>query len=178
MNFDFSDDQKLLRTTAREFLTEHAPLRLCRAVLESDASYSDTLWKGVAGIGWLGTAIPEEYGGAGFGGWSWRSSPRSSVRAGADSVRVEHLPGERSAILLAGSAAQQQQYLPKLASGESIGRFAHAEQPGEHVAVRNPTTFTDGKLTGVKLPFLTATWPTARLSPPSPARTSAWRWST
>src|SRR5215813_2460636 len=67
MNFDFSDDQKLLRKTAREFLTEHAPLTLCRAVLESDASYSDTLWKRIAELGWQGTAIPEEYGGAGFG---------------------------------------------------------------------------------------------------------------
>ena len=52
---------------AREYLTEHAPLTLCRAVLESEAAYSDTLWRGVAALGWLGTAIPEEYGGAGFG---------------------------------------------------------------------------------------------------------------
>ena len=52
MNFDFSEDQKLLRKTAREFLSEHAPLSLCRAVLESDASYSDTLWKATAELGW------------------------------------------------------------------------------------------------------------------------------
>src|SRR5262245_57894572 len=67
MNFDFSEDQKLLRRTAREFLGEHAPLSLCRAVLESEASYSEALWKSVAELGWQGTAIPEQYGGAGFG---------------------------------------------------------------------------------------------------------------
>src|SRR5713101_9246785 len=67
MNFDFSDDQKLLQKTAREYLKDHAPLSVCRAVLEAEAPYSDTLWRGVAELGWLGTAIPEEYGGAGFG---------------------------------------------------------------------------------------------------------------
>src|SRR5690348_15642365 len=67
MNFDFSEDQKLLRKTARDFLSEHAPLTLCRAVLESNQAYSETLWKAMAELGWQGTAIPEQYGGAGFG---------------------------------------------------------------------------------------------------------------
>jgi alkylation response protein AidB-like acyl-CoA dehydrogenase len=67
MNFDFSDDQKLLKQTAADYLREHSPLSVCRAVLESDASYSEALWSGIAQMGWLGTAIPEEYGGAGFG---------------------------------------------------------------------------------------------------------------
>jgi acyl-CoA dehydrogenase len=152
MNFDFSDDQKLLRKTAREYLAEHAPLTLCRAVLESDAAYSATLWKGVAELGWLGTAIPEEYGGAGFGrlelaviaeelGYALAPIPFSS------SI---YLAGE--ALQLAGSAAQKQQYLPRLASGECIGTFAHAEQPGEHGAEGITTTFANGTLTGIKVP--------------------------
>jgi alkylation response protein AidB-like acyl-CoA dehydrogenase len=60
MNFDFSEDQKLLQQTARDYLDEHAPLALCREVLETDASYSKDLWKGAAEMGWLGAAIPEE----------------------------------------------------------------------------------------------------------------------
>ena len=67
MNFDFSEDQKLLQKTARDYLAEHCGLDVCRAVLESGGTHSDALWKGVAEMGWLGAAVPEEYGGAGFG---------------------------------------------------------------------------------------------------------------
>ncbi len=67
MNFDFSEEQKLLQHTAKEFLAEHSPLTLVRDVLEHDSGYSKELWKGIADLGWLGVAIPEEYGGAGYG---------------------------------------------------------------------------------------------------------------
>ena len=67
MNFDFSDDQKLLQQTARDYLAEHAPLTVCREILETDQPYAANLWKGAAEMGWQGAVIPEEYGGAGFG---------------------------------------------------------------------------------------------------------------
>src|SRR5579862_463065 len=121
MNFDFSDDQKLLRKTARAYLTEHAPLTLCRAVFESDASYSETLWKGVAELGWLGTTIPEEYGGAGFGRLELAVIAEEVGHALAPipfSSSV-YLAGE--ALQLAGSTPQKQQYFPKLGAGTWIG---------------------------------------------------------
>jgi alkylation response protein AidB-like acyl-CoA dehydrogenase len=71
MNFDFSDDQKMLKETASNFLKEHAPLALCRAVLESDQSYSAELWKKAAELGWQATAIPEDT--------RWRPSPSHRV---------------------------------------------------------------------------------------------------
>ena len=67
MNFEFSEDQKFVQQTAREYLTEHAGLDVCRAVLESSRPYDADLWKGVAEMGWLGAAVPESYGGAGLG---------------------------------------------------------------------------------------------------------------
>src|SRR6185295_688285 len=66
MNFDFSEDQKLLQKTARDYLDEHCGLDVCRSVLESGGTHSDALWKGVAEMGWLGAAVPESYSGAGF----------------------------------------------------------------------------------------------------------------
>lgn len=152
MNFDFSDDQKLLRKTAREYLTEHAPLSLCRAVLESDAAYSDTLWKGIAQLGWLGTAIPEEYGGAGFGRLELAALAEELGYALAPIPFSSSIYLASEALQLAGSAAQQRQYLPKLASGEWIGTFTHAEQPGAHGAAGVATTFKNGKLNGTKIP--------------------------
>jgi acyl-CoA dehydrogenase len=152
MNFDFSDDQKLLRQTAREFLSEHAPLSLCRAVLESDAAYSDTLWKSVAELGWLGTAIPEEYGGAGFGHLELAALAEELGRALAPIPFSSSVYLAAEAIQLAGSTAQKQTALPRLAAGEWIGTFAHAEQPGEAGPGTITSSFANGALTGVKLP--------------------------
>ena len=67
MNFDFSEEQKLLQKTARDYLDEHSPLSAARAVLEGGGTHDAELWKGVAEMGWLGAAIPESHGGAGFG---------------------------------------------------------------------------------------------------------------
>ena len=68
MNFEFSEDQRLLQKTVRDYLAERSPLQVNRNVLESkDVHHDAELWKGAAEMGWLGATIPEEYGGAGFG---------------------------------------------------------------------------------------------------------------
>lgn len=152
MNFDFSDDQKLLRQTAREFLTAHAPLSMCRAVLESDSSYSDSLWKEVAELGWLGTAIPETYGGAGFGRLELAVIAEEIGRALAPIPFSSSAYLASEAILLLGSEAQKRTYLPKLASGEWIGTFAHAEQAGHPAAADIRTAVAKGTIRGDKMP--------------------------
>ena len=154
MNFDFSDDQKLLRKTARDYLTEHAPLTLCRAVLESDARYSDTLWKGIAALGWLGTAVPEEYGGAGFGRLELAVIADEIGRVLAPIPFVSSVYLATEALLQFGSPTQKTRYLPKLASGACIGTFAHAEKPGEHGPEGVATTLAHGALAGSKVPVL------------------------
>jgi acyl-CoA dehydrogenase len=152
MNFDFSDDQKLLQQTARAYLTEHAPLTLCRAVLESSASYSETLWKGIAELGWMGSAIPEEYGGAGFSRLELAVIAEEIGRALAPIPFSSSVYLATEAILQFGSAAQKATYLPKLAAGEWIGAFAHSEQPGEHGPEGIAAKLTRDRLTGTKLP--------------------------
>src|SRR5438445_483183 len=54
MDFRFSQDQEMLRQSARDYLRHHAPLRVARAVLESGAPYDVDLWQGVAGLGVVG----------------------------------------------------------------------------------------------------------------------------
>ena len=67
MNFDFSDEQKMLRDQAGRFLSDRASPKHVRAILENDeVPYDVQLWKGIAELGWTGTAIPEEYGGVGL----------------------------------------------------------------------------------------------------------------
>ena len=154
MNFDFSDDQKLLQQTAREYLDEHAPLSVCRQVLESPKLYSEKLWKGAAELGWLGAAIPETYGGAGLGRLDLAVIAGEVGRALAPVPMLSSVYVATEAILLYGSEAQKRKYLPKLACGEAIGCLALAERPGQNGAEGVEAAFRKGALNGTKAPVL------------------------
>ncbi|MCZ6783309.1 MAG: acyl-CoA/acyl-ACP dehydrogenase [Proteobacteria bacterium] len=154
MNFDFSEDQKLLQKTAKDYLEEHSPLTVCREVLESDAPYARDLWKGAAQLGWLGTAIPEEYGGAGFGYLELAVIAEEIGRALAPIPFASSVYLASEALLRFGSDTQKQKYLPELASGEWIGTFAVAERPGQNGAEGIETSFAGGVLSGTKVPVL------------------------
>ena len=67
MNFDFSDDQKMLKDQARKFLEDKCSYDDVRTVLESDDSHHDGVWNGLCELGFAGAAIPEEFGGLGLG---------------------------------------------------------------------------------------------------------------
>ena len=68
MNFDFSDDQKMLRDQAVKFLNDKCNRTLVRSILEDESQYySKELWSEVSSMGWTATSIPEEYGGLGLG---------------------------------------------------------------------------------------------------------------
>ncbi len=152
MNFDFSDDQKLLQQTARDYLAAHSPLSTCREILESDAPYAAALWKGAAEMGWQGAVIPEEFGGAGFGHLELAMIAYEVGRALAPIPFGPSVFVATEAILRHGSAAQKSAWLPKLANGSAIGTFAFTEKPGQNAAEAIAASVKDGKLSGVKLP--------------------------
>ena len=66
MNFDFSEEQELLRETARRFLSERDARGRARGLLEAGGGLDLELWREMAEMGWLGAALPEEVGGAGL----------------------------------------------------------------------------------------------------------------
>ena len=152
MNFDFSDDQKMLKDQARKFLTEKCPAKAVRKILEGDEPYDKALWKQIAEMGWLGTAIPEEFGGLGLGYLELCVIAEELGRAIAPVPFSSSVYLATEAILLAGTDAQKKKYLPKLASGEIIGTFALSEgaQPPSPKTIKS--TFKAGKLDGTKAP--------------------------
>ena len=154
MNLDFSEDQKLLQQTARDYLAEHSPLTLCREVFESDTPYASGLWKGAAELGWLGTAIDEEYGGAGFGYLELALIAEEIGRSLAPIPFASTIYGPTEAIRLAGSDAQKKEYLTKIAAGDLVATLALTEGPGQNDVEAVSTTLADGKLTGTKLPVI------------------------
>ncbi len=152
MNFDFSDDLKLLREQARKFLSEKSSPKSVRKILEGAAPYDAELWRGVAQMGWLGAAVPETYGGAalGYDGLCVLAEEMGHALAPIPFSSSIYLASE--AILVAGTEAQKRTHLPKLVTGERIGTLAFAEGSGNPDAVRVQAHVADGKLSGTKLP--------------------------
>ncbi len=154
MNFDFSDDQKFLQQTARDYLAEHSPLSACREILETEKPYADDLWKGAAEMGWQGAVIPEEYGGAGFGHLELAMIAEEVGRALAPIPFASSVYFATEALLQAGSDDQKKKYLPQLASGASIGTFALTEKTGQNDVENVQALVADGKISGTKFPVI------------------------
>jgi len=153
MNFDFSDDQKFLRTEARKFLDAHCPVSKVRAVLDDPtADHDAALWKAVAGQGWLGAAIDEEHGGLGLGHIELCAIAEELGRALAPIPFASTVYFVAEALSLAGSPAQKTRWLPRIAAGEVIGCFATSERPGALTEASIQARVEGGKLTGVKIP--------------------------
>ena len=120
MEFDFSDEQREIKSTAREFLASRFKPEKVRELAESESPYDDAIWQEMCELGWPGIAIAEEHGGLGLGvvelvilleesGYALAPSPLiSNAYAGA-------------AIQAAGSDEQKARWLPGIASGEQRG---------------------------------------------------------
>ncbi len=67
MSASFTEDQEELRRYVRRWLDERASIDEVRLIMETDEGYDPELWKEMGELGWLGMAIPEQYGGAGYG---------------------------------------------------------------------------------------------------------------
>lgn len=152
MNFDFSDDQKMLKEQVRKFLGDKSPLSVTRRILEGNEPYAKEVWKGLVDMGLTGTAIPEAYGGLGLGALELCVIAEELGRAVASTPFSSSVYLASEAIKLYGTEAQKQNWLPKLAAGEIVGTLAISE--GTHAASpRNiATAFAGGKLNGTKMP--------------------------
>ena len=134
MDLGLSEEQEMLKTMAREFLTDKLPKAVVREIEESELGYSPDLWREMAELGWVGLVFPEKYGGSGMGfldlavlleemGKACLPGPYFST------VILGGLP-----ILDFGSEEQKQEYLPKIASGETIFTLALTEPSARYDA--------------------------------------------
>jgi acyl-CoA dehydrogenase len=152
MNFDFSDDLKQLRDQARRFLSEQCPPAVVRRSLDGHEPYASGLWRAIAEMGWIGAAIPEEFGGAGLGyeGLCVLAEEMGRAVAPVPFGSTAYLAAE--AILTAGSDAQRREWLPKLADGSLIGCLAISEGNGNPEPSTIHARVVGGRLTGAKWP--------------------------
>ena len=150
MNFEFSDDQNLLREQARAFLDDNCPLTSVRKILEGPDSYDRKLWTGIAELGWLSTVIPEDYGGLGLTYYELSVIAEELGRAIAPVPFSSSVYLASEALVLAGTSTQKQRWLPKLATGEAIGTLAFAEGAGRPSPASLKTAVSSSGLTGSK----------------------------
>jgi len=152
VNLDFSDEQKQLRDQVRRFLGEKCAPAAVRKILESPTAFDRDLYLGLAELGVLGAAIPEEYGGVGLGDLELCVIAEELGRVIAPVPVSSSIYFAAEFLLMSGSETQKSFWLPKLASGEAIGTFAFNEGQGRMTPDKIAARVEGGRITGIKAP--------------------------
>jgi alkylation response protein AidB-like acyl-CoA dehydrogenase len=124
VEIELNDEQKQLKDQVSRLLAEQATPDVLRRLITADAGFDPDLWAKTAELGLLGAAIPEAYGGVGLGERDLCVIAEEMGRAVAPIPFFSSICLAAEAIKLAGTGAQKETWLPKLASGEAIGAFA------------------------------------------------------
>ena len=154
MDFAFSEEQEMLRTSTRSFLAKAVPSSFVRKQMETDHAYDADLWKKMVEQGWTSLGIPEEYGGVG--------TFLDLVVVLEETGRVL-LPGPLfetmglavPVLLEAGTAAQKTEVLGAIAAGSARATVAMTEPSGrwdaEGITLTASRSGQGWKLDGTKL---------------------------
>ena len=127
MDFNLSEEQEMLRKSARDFLDDKCPKTLVREMETDEKGYPPELWQEMAGLGWMGLAFPESYGGSGMGFIDLAILLEEMGRACLPGPFLSSIILGGFTILDAGSDAQKQKYLPDIASGKTVFTLALTE---------------------------------------------------
>jgi alkylation response protein AidB-like acyl-CoA dehydrogenase len=127
MDIGFSEEQELLRETARKFLDAECDSRFVRARLAEPAAVTDAFWQKLAAQGWLGIVYPEADGGSGLG--------LVDLVVLMEEMGRRLMPGPFFSTVLLGGAAiaeaaaspQRRAWLPRIAAGEMKAALAWTE---------------------------------------------------
>ncbi len=155
MDFGFSQEQEMLRATARKFLENECTSTFVRARMEEPAGVTDDFWAKLAEQGWLGLVYPEEHGGSGLGFVDLSVLMEEMGRCVMPGPFLSTVVLGGLAILEAGSATQKKEWLPKIAAGQAKATLALTEPSARWDAAGVATTAKEGKggftLSGTKL---------------------------
>ncbi|MGZ8829181.1 MAG: acyl-CoA dehydrogenase family protein [Thermoanaerobaculia bacterium] len=118
MDFDLNKPQKLLKETARQFLSRECKPERVRRLMETDTAYDAALWQAIADQGWTGLIVPESHGGLGAG--------IVELAVVAEEMGRACVPGPFLSTIFA--TALQPPHLEKIAAGEIKATVAILEQ--------------------------------------------------
>jgi len=145
MDLELTKEQKILKSSVRDFLKKECPPSLMREMRDDQKGYVDTVWKKMANLGWLGVVIPEAYGGMGgdFMDLSILMECMGEVCCPGPFFSSVVLGG--LAILDGGLDAQKEALLPKLANGDLILALGLTEPGNWYEVSANNTKATAEK---------------------------------
>lgn len=132
MNFAFSEEQDQLRDHVRKFLEAKSPESEVRRLMETTEGYDEDVWSQMATeLGLQSLHIPESYGGQGF---TWVELGIVLEEMGRSLICTPYFSTvvlATNAILNAGTEEQKAEFLPGIASGETIATLAFTEPNGK-----------------------------------------------
>jgi alkylation response protein AidB-like acyl-CoA dehydrogenase len=155
MDFAFSEEQEMLRKSARDFLTAKCPKSYVKLMETDEKGYTPELWQEMAGLGWQGLVLPEKYGGSGMKFLDLAVLLEEMGRACLPEPFFSAVVLAAAAIVESGTDAQKDKYLPGIASGKYIMTLALNEKDARYearaIACRATVVKSDFVLNGVKM---------------------------
>ena len=147
MDFALNEEQRMLQDSIAGYLESSCPIARVRETAAAGEPRSEAVWRGLAELGAHAVLIDERYGGVGL---SLLDAALLAEALGAAAAPVPYVASSVMApvaLATAGSATQQQEWLPRLASGEVVFGVGVTEQIGrrETDGVRNSNGKLDGK---------------------------------
>ncbi len=155
MDLGFSEEQEMLRKTARDFLETECPTSLVKEMAEDEQGYTSGLWGKMAELGWMGLALPEEYDGMGMSFLDLAVLLEEMGRACLPGPFFSTVVLGGLTILEAGNEEQKKEFLPKIAAGEAILTMALTEPSASYdpasITVKAVPDKDDYVISGTKL---------------------------
>src|SRR5215469_10573778 len=132
MDFELTDEQRLLRESVERLLADRYGFDKRRAYLADAEGWSRELWAQYAELGLLGLPFAEEYGGFGGGPIDVMLVMEAFGRVLALEPYLATVVLSGTALRLTGNAAQQSAILPQIAEGHMTLAFAHGERQARY----------------------------------------------
>ena len=142
MNFDFTEEQQMVRDSIARFVQDDYDWDTRKAIVASDEGMNRDNWQLFAELGWLSIPFAEEYGG--FGGNIVDLSVVME-ELGKGLVVEPYFPTVvlfGGLIKRAGNEAQQADWLPRIIAGDVLGAFAYVERQSRFALHDCQTTAT------------------------------------
>ncbi len=132
MNFAFSEEQEELRRTVRAFLEQKSPESAVREQMETEQGYDPAVWRQMGEqLGLQGLAIPEEFGGSGYSYVELGIVLEEMGRALLCAPYFSTVALAANLLVHSGDDAAKKDYLPGIASGDTIATVAFTEPSGK-----------------------------------------------
>jgi alkylation response protein AidB-like acyl-CoA dehydrogenase len=128
VNFELTDDQKMLRDTAASFAKKSSPVERQRKMAKTELGYDAATWQQMGELGWLGVLFPESVGGYGGDMVDAALIIEQFAKTRVPEPYIASVVLGGMAVLRAGNAEQHARYLEPMCEGKTSLALAYAER--------------------------------------------------